>query len=31
MIKITVNGNEVKAEDVILSANVVKIITSCLD
>lgn len=31
MIKITVNGNEVKAEDVTLSANVIKIITSCLD
>lgn len=31
MTKITMNGNEVKAEDVTLSADVVKIITSCLD
>lgn len=31
MVKITVNGKEVKAEDVELSADVVKVISSCLD
>ena len=31
MIKITINGNEIKAEDVTLSADIVKIITSCRD
>lgn len=31
MIKITIDGKEVKAEDVKLSADVVKVISSCLD
>ena len=31
MVKITVDGKEVKAEDIKLSADVVKVIASCLD
>lgn len=31
MVKITVDGKEVKAEDIKLSADVVKTIASCLD
>ena len=31
MVKITVDGKEVKAEDIKLSADVVKVISSCLD
>ena len=31
MVKITVDGKEVKAEDITLSADVVKVISSCID
>lgn len=31
MIKITIDGKEVKAEDIKLSADVVKVISSCID
>ena len=31
MVKITVDGKEVKAEDIKLSADVMKVILSCLN
>ena len=31
MVKITVDGKEVNAEDIKLSADIVKVISSCLD
>ena len=31
MVKITANGKEVKAEDIKLSADIVKVISSCID
>lgn len=31
MVKITVDGKEVKAEDIKLSADVVKVISACID
>ncbi len=31
MVKITVDGKEVKAEDIKLSADVLKVISSCLN
>lgn len=31
MVKITVDGKEVKAEDIELSADIVKVISSCID
>lgn len=31
MVKITVDGKEIKAEDIELSTDVVKVISSCLN